>query len=339
MKYEVYGTNTKKMLNMLIYEILKMYSSDEHPLTQQEILRLLKSEYGVEQCDRRSVKANVISLKDMGIEISVDEGKGYYLIDREFDDDELRWLIDAVLFSRTLSAANAKRLIEKLKSFGNKYFEPKVSHVAASSSLIRTDSKQVMYSVNAINDAIDRKKKIKFRYNRYGIDKKMHDRGKDYVMNPYQMVASNGRYYILGNIDKYDNVSFYRIDKMSNVIVLDDAVKSMKKVKGLENGLDLPKHMAEHMYMFHGDSVLVKFKCNVNMMDNIMDWFGKDISIIKEDQDSDEIVVRLICNYDAMFYWALQYGPYVEVIEPKSLRADLKKAIDEMAEKYKGETI
>lgn len=37
MKYEVFGTNTKKMLNMLILEILRMYSDEQHPLTQQEI--------------------------------------------------------------------------------------------------------------------------------------------------------------------------------------------------------------------------------------------------------------------------------------------------------------
>ena len=93
MEYKVYGTNSKKMLNMLILEILRKYSDEQHPLTQQEILRLLKSEYGVEQCDRRSVKANVLSLVDMGIDISMEEGEGYYLINREMDDEELRQLI------------------------------------------------------------------------------------------------------------------------------------------------------------------------------------------------------------------------------------------------------
>lgn len=38
--------------------------------------------------------------------------------------------------------------------------------------------------------------------NVYGTVFLMHDQGKDYVMNPYQMVASNGHYYLLGNIDE-----------------------------------------------------------------------------------------------------------------------------------------
>ena len=87
--YKVYGTSTKKMLNMLILELLKVYSDEKHKLTQQDIIRLLKSEYGVENCDRRSVKANVLSLVDMGYDISMDEGQGYYLIERDLEDEEL----------------------------------------------------------------------------------------------------------------------------------------------------------------------------------------------------------------------------------------------------------
>ena len=35
-----------------------------------------------------------------------------------------------------------------------------------------------------------------------------------------------------------------------------------------------------------------------------------------------------------MRYWALQYGPYVEVLEPASLRQQLKKDTAAMCEKY-----
>ena len=50
----MYGTGTKKMLMMMILEVLRKYSDENHHLTQQEIIRLLKSEYDM-SCDRRSV--------------------------------------------------------------------------------------------------------------------------------------------------------------------------------------------------------------------------------------------------------------------------------------------
>lgn len=39
----IYATANKKMLNMLILDILKEYSDEKHRLTQQEIIRLLIS--------------------------------------------------------------------------------------------------------------------------------------------------------------------------------------------------------------------------------------------------------------------------------------------------------
>ena len=108
----MYATANKKMLNMLILDILKEHSDENHHLTQQQILRILKRDYGME-CDRRSVKNNLEYLQEFGYEISME--KGYYLMEREFEDSELRFLIDAVLFSKGISGAQAKDLIEKLK--------------------------------------------------------------------------------------------------------------------------------------------------------------------------------------------------------------------------------
>jgi len=69
------------------------------------------------------------------------------------------------------------------------------------------------------------------------------------------------------------------------------------------------------------------------MMSELTDWFGNDFSVMK--QDGDEIVTRVKCNLNAMRYWALQYGPYVEVLEPKEIRDRLSEDIKAMAEKYK----
>lgn len=331
---KVYGEAvTKKMLNILILDILHRYSDEDHHLTQQEIIRKLQSDYGVKNTDRRTVRDNVQSLVDMGYGIENECDDGYYMYGREFDDAQLRLLIDSVLFSKTISDTAAKRLIGKLKSFGNIYFDTKVSHVKLTPVLHRTDNKSVLYNVSAINEAMEQKKKITFRYNRYGTDFKMHDQGKQYVMNPYQMVASNGHYYLLGNIDKYDNVTYYRIDKMSKVEILEEEIKPQMEVRGIGGHLDLPKHMAEHIYMLYGDSVTAKIKTSVGMMDVLVDWFGKDFRIVEKKDD--EIVISVKCNERALFYWALQYGPHVEVIGPERLRNTLSEAIGEMARKYK----
>ena len=156
----MYATGNKKMLNMLILEILKEYSDQDHHLTQQEIIKLLQLNYGME-CDRRSVKANILSLKELGYEISMDDG--YYLMERDFEDAELRMLIDAVLFSNSMTTKQAKTIIEKLKKQSNRYFTAKVSHVSNLPELHHGDNTQLLYVLDTINDAISERKKIIFR--------------------------------------------------------------------------------------------------------------------------------------------------------------------------------
>ena len=326
----MYGTGNKKMLNMLILEILRKYSDEDHSLTQQEIIRLLDKNYGME-CDRRSVKNNVLFLKEMGYDISME--KGYRLLSREFDDAELRILIDSVLFSKSISTRQAKGLIGKIRELASNYFNAKVSHVSNLPELNRTVNKQAMYSLDAINDAIAEKKKLSFIYNYVGTDLKLHPKREEpYIVNPYQIVANNGRFYLIGNYDKYNDIAHFRIDKMTDVKIIDKKIKPMKQVKGLENGLNLPRHMAEHIYMFSGQSTNIKLKTADYMMDDLVDWFGNDIRVTK--QKDDQIVVRLNCNENAMRYWALQYGPYVEVLEPKRLRKQIREDIEEMIKKY-----
>lgn len=327
----MYGTGNKKMLNMLILEILKKYSDEKHALTQQEIIRLLKQNYAME-CDRRSVKNNVLSLQEMGYDISME--KGYRLMSRDFDDSELRILIDSVLFLRSISTRQAKRLIEKLRNHASNYFNAKVSHVCNLPDLPRTVNKQAMYALDSINDAISEKRKISFIYNEIMADFRLHPKREEPdIVNPYQIVANNGRFYLIGNYDKHDNVSHIRIDKMTDVKILNEKAKPMKQIPELKDGLDLPKHMAEHFYMFSGESVVVEIKTSECMMNELVDWFGTDFRVLKKGGDT--IVARVTCNKEAMRYWALQYGPSVEILKPESLRNQLREDIKVMAEKYR----
>ena len=327
----MFATGNKKMLNMLILDILEQYSDEDHHLTQQEIIRHLRAQYGMD-CDRRSVKNNIDALKEIGFDIETNN-KGAFLAGRKFDNAELRLLIDSVLFSKGISQKRAKELIEKLKEMGGRHFSAKVKHVCNLPELQHTDNKQTMYALDALNDAIDQRKKVSFTYNTYGTDMKLHPRRQEpYIVNPYQIVANNGRYYLIGNYDKYDNVSHYRIDRMTSVCMLDEKRKPMSDVTDFKNGFSLPKHMAEHIYMFSGKSVNVKMVAKKHLMNELVDWFGKDFKIRRE--LADEMLVEVKCNAEAMHFWALQYGPYVEVLEPAELREEIRESVKEMWEKY-----
>lgn len=326
----MYATGTKKMLIVLILKILDEYSDEDHHLTQQEIIKLLKLNYGMD-CDRRSVKSNILSLKEMGYDI--DMTSGYFLADRHFENAELRMLIDSVLFSKTIGTKQSKELIEKLKSMGNRYFQAKVTHVSNLPELQHTDNKQVLYVLDHLNEAIDRGKKVSFIYNNYGTDFKLHPRKEEpYIVNPYQIVANNGRFYLIGNYDKYDNISHYRLDRMTKVSILEEKRKTISEIAEFDGTWNLPKHMAEHAYMFSGKSSEIVLLAEKHLMPELVDWFGKRFRILKETEDM--MRIKVTCNDDAMRYLALQYGPYMEIISPARLRDKVAADVEKMARKY-----
>lgn len=355
----------KHMVNMVILKILQDYTDDDHWLTQKEILKILKEEYDLD-CDRRTVGSNIDFLRDLGYDISSIPRKGYCLETREFEDAELRMLIDSVLFSRMISTRQAQKLIGKLAGLSNRYFSARVSHVSNLPEYQHSDNQQILYSVEIINDAIDGNRKISFTYCRYDTDFKLHPFGTNpRTVSPYRMVANNGRYYLLCYDELHGSLSYYRIDRMKEVTPLEQKRKKIADIPGMEHGLNVGKHMAEHFYMFPGESVPVVIRTTRSMMGDLIDWFGKDITVLQEERTggdaasskscgsgagekgaeaeqetalkqngNDRITVRVSCNEQSVFYWALQYGPAVEILSPSSLRTRLKDTLSGMLEKY-----
>ena len=328
----MYGTGTKKMLNMLILDILKEYSDSNHRLLQQDIINLLENNYGM-SCERRAVKNNIDKLQEMGYKIV--SKKGYYLEEREFTDAELRLLIDGVFTSGAITDKEAHELVKKLEKFSNRYFKTHVSHVHSVSSGRNAENQNIMASIAAVDAAISKGKKIEFSYLQYGVDFKLHPkRTIRYVVSPYQMINSKGKYYLIGNYDEYDNISHYRLDRITDVVILKEKRKPMKSIKGLEKGFNISEYIAEHVYMYSGESERFKLRTSESMMDALVDGFGKNFRVALGEED--DIIVSLKCNPSAFFYWAMQYGSNIEVLEPESMRERIKKASLEVYKKYKG---
>lgn len=344
----------KKQIIINILDILKRYTDEDHRLSQKEIAEILKNEYNM-TIDRKSVKRNLSNLLEFGYPIEYSESvrmmpnpktgeleESYMLSDfyleREFSDAELRLLIDSLLFSKHIPYSQCKDLIKKLEGLSNKYFESKVKHICTLPSN-RPANKQLFYTIDVLDEAISKEKQVKFHYAEYGTDKKLHNRldsngnPREYIINPYQIVATNGRYYLVCNYDKYDDLSNYRVDRITDIELLDTPAKPKRSVKGAENGFDLSKHMKEHIYMFAGKSIRAQFIAEKYIINDIIDYFGSDA--VFSDETEDKVTVTVTVNEQDMHYWALLYVLQIKVISPQSLVDDIKNDIQKAAERYK----
>lgn len=339
----MYTIPPKKMVTINILNILKNYSDMDHRLTQQDIAEILKKEYYMD-VDRKTIKRNLMNLLDLdcGIdytEISRKDDKGNdttictdWYIQREFSDSELRLLIDSVLFSKNIPYTQCKQLIEKLKGLSNVYFDKKVKHICNLPDN-QPRNKELFYTIDVLDEAISQNKKVAFIYNSYGTDKQLHPkRESEFIINPYQMVATNGRYYLICNYDKYDTLANYRIDRITKIRVLDEKRKPISKL--VDGELNLPKHMAEHVYMFAGESIRAKFKAKSYLIDQIVDWFGMEVNI--KPINDEESMIEVTVNKEAFFCWAMQYSLHIEVTEPTDMRERISTAVKELNKKYNG---
>ena len=356
--------HTKKLLILYILDILQKYTDEEHRLSQKEIQDILKKEYEM-PVDRKAIKRNLLNLIEYGSSIeyrevsrkeifrkksvvsdedSLDlEDKGIpeddllwtdFYLKQKFTNEELRLLIDSLLFSKHIPYSQAKKLITKLESLSNIYFKSRSQYIYPL-PVDRTDNKQVFYNISILDEAIRKKQKVLFEYAEYHTDKKMHLKKREdgsvreYVVTPYQMAVQEGKYYLICNYDKYDDISNYRVDRIRNIQILEEKGKPFETLKWSgHQPMNLNEYMKEHVYMYSSENAFVKFRIVKAMISDVIDLFGKGVNFSEETDTHVSVSVHV--NERAAEQFAKNYAPDVVILQPKrlrdKLRDDLKKA-------------
>lgn len=319
------GLEPKKLAILRIWQILQRHSDYDHPLKQEDIINYLDKEYGI-QMERKAVGKNIADLRDAGIDIG-SRRAGSYIESREFEDSELKLLIDGVLQSKHITARHSKDLIEKLCGLSNKYFRSHVKNVYSVNDWSKTENQALFYNIDVVDEAIEAGKQVQYDYNKYGVDAKLHKSSFQRV-SPYQLILHNQRYYLMGYSDYWGNMTFHRLDRISNMRLYDKPATPITSVKGYESGIDFRQIASTMPYMYTDAPERIEFIADEWIVDQIVDWFGKDIRMSKLPDDDKKVKVELVASPNAMEHWALQYLNHVEVTKPESLRKRIKTSIE-----------
>lgn len=321
----------KKLALLRIWQILQKHSDYDHPMTQEDIIKYLESDYGIEM-ERKAVGKNIADLRDAGIDIG-SRRAGSYINSREFEDSELKLLIDGVLQSKHITARHSKDLIEKLCGLSNKYFRSHVKNVYSVNDWSKTENQALFYNIDVVDEAIATGKQVQYDYNKYGVDAKLHKSSFQRV-SPYQLILHNQRYYLMGYSDYWGNMTFHRLDRISNMRLYDKPATPITSVKGYENGIDFKQIASTMPYMYTDTPERIEFIADEFIVDQIVDWFGKDIRMSVLPDNDKKVKVELVASPNAMEHWALQYLNYVEVTKPESLRGRIKESLKKATEIY-----
>ena len=324
----------KKKAMLYILEILKNYSDENHLLTQKDIIDKLRNIYHIE-LERKTISTTLELLIEHDYDIIHEEKGGYYLGERDFNDNEIKFLVDAIYSSRTIPGKEAAALTKKLYSYLSEYQQKDYQYLFKSTEINRINNNEFFLNIALIQEAIKNKKKISFQYLEY--DEKgnftMKRNGYRYKLSPYFLINNFNKYYLLGNIKWFKNHVYYRVEFMTNIEILDDPIHPYQEVETMGKTFDINKHINDHIYMFGGPTINAEIEIlDKRAVTYVYDWFGKNAKVFSKD---DKLMARIKSNDQAFFYWALQYQDNIKILSPQSMIDKVVDSLEKNIQKYK----
>ncbi len=323
----------KKALLLCVLQVLSDYSDENHPMTIAAIKKKLKTDYDME-ANRNTISRNISLLRDLNFDISTyDENHGgAYLCTRVFDDMELQWLIDDVLNSKYLTEKDAGDLIKKLKKLSNKHFKSHPGHINALREWPHQKNKTFSFNMDRLEEALENTWRVRFIYNCMDCDGELHPLGEEaYEVLPLQMFCTNSQYYLIAYHYRRKAPWHFRLDRMTNFDLLEQDIEGDKAIKK-EHSFNPVLYARQHPHMYAGTPEHVVFRMPRRLAGAVYDSFGEAADMRAVDEEY--MQVRVHVATEGMRYFALQYGPNCEVLEPLSLRAQIQEDIQKMAEMY-----
>ncbi len=345
---------SKKMVLFNVLDILKKYTDENHRLSQKEIEEILCAEYAM-TVDRKTIKTSLMNLMDFGYDIEYSESirsirnrttgeaeeslimSDFYLR-RNIEDSELRLLIDSLLFNRHLPYKQCKDLIEKLESLSSIHFKTRIKHVGMLTH-DRTENQQLFWTIDVIDEAIIRNRKVMFKYVEYDMDLKQipvtdsDGNARIYTVSPYQMAVKDGVYYLICNNDHSDCISNYRVDRITDIELADERIRPFESLKGSNGrGLDLEKYLNANAYMYSSNTIRVKLRITTDMVGDVIETFGKELRFF--DREDGFVTVIIYANEESVLRYAKSNAPDVVILGPNNLRDQMKAAFNKGIDAY-----
>lgn len=311
-----------KLKLLKILEIL-METDEQHPLTALQINEKLKL-YGIE-AERKSICRDINILRDdadYDILLSADNKQGYYMASRDFEDWEVKILIDAVSGAKFLTTSDTKKLANKLIRLQSKNSRKMMLH-GSLALYDKSGNVTTKIHIDEILKAIKAERKISFQYTytTVSLKKELRRDGHCYVVNPYRLVWKNDHYYLIGNYDKYDNLSSYRLDRMKHLSISEEACKPAEEILGKNADIRIDEHIKTSIYNYGGEKIKLTLEVEDYMVDDLIDYFGSDLIFVPYNEKY-RVTVDVM-DSEGLYYWLLQYEKNVKVIAPIGVREKL----------------
>ncbi|BCL58877.1 helix-turn-helix transcriptional regulator [Faecalibacillus intestinalis] len=263
--------------------------------------------------------------------------KGYAINEEFFNDGQIQYLWDSILYNNDLDQKEVNILLTKLQTLSSNKQLSRIQNQTIRQNDIR--NYDLLLNMTTIIKAINEKKNIYFKYVNYEIKRNrlveisnIHGNHQDnkefYIISPYKLIQNNSKYYVIGYFDKRpDSLSLYRLDRMR--LVRNHKSKYFEGEQFDVEQIDNPINM-----YISGEKEDLEISFDQSIIKEVVDKFGQDNRVTKDYENRYHLIVKDVLINEGLIGWLMMLQDKITVIKPYSLQEEMKKRIEKTLKQY-----
>ena len=316
--------NMQKIKLLKLYELLRNETDESHPISRRDLCSRL-NELGISS-NVRTLSLDIEVLQENGFEImSYLDGRErfYYIPERELTIPEIKILIDAVQAASFVTEKKTAELVEKVAALAGSHSAELLKKNMVCFNTRKHTNEAVLYTVDSIEDAIIRKKKIAFNY--FHLNEKAEreyvltaaGRKKRYYVEPVALIFNEDNYYLMGYMARHPGkTASYRIDRIDHIEVVEESVLSDEALEKIDTVAEFTEQAFK---MFSGELEEVVLQFDKSLVGPVFDKFGEDTPMKMVNENTCEATVHVQIA-PTFFGWVTQFGNKMKIVRPEQVQ-------------------
>lgn len=177
-------------------------------------------------------------------------------------------------------------------------------------------------ALNSLNEAVLNGKYIEMIY--FTMSRKQETRRK---VAPYKIWFFDGTFYLIGHCLLRNSVRLFAIDRIKSLCLTDESFQ-------IPEDFNTEDFMRSSFGTFVGNLTIVKIHFETDIAGYIQERTWHESQEIEPQEDGSIIFKVTVAGTDEIKFWVLNWGAKATVLEPDSLRDEIKSETAVMAAKY-----
>ena len=177
-------------------------------------------------------------------------------------------------------------------------------------------------TLNKVNLAVEARKYVDISY--FTMSRNKNTRRK---VAPYNIWFFDGTFYLVGLCMKREEIRTFAFDRISTLEITGEIFKR-------PDDFSVEEYMRPSFGVFHGETARVKIRFAPEAVGYVKEKIWHESQIISDQKDGSIIFEAEVAGTDEIKIWVMGWGAKAKVVEPESLKIEIKSEIDSLVLLY-----